>query len=159
MTDGTAPLPIITLTTDFGLSDYYVGAMKGVVLSVNPAARIIDITHDIPPRQVEQAAFISGAAWPYFPPGCVHVAVVDPGVGTSRRALALQTPWGWFVGPDNGVLSAALPEMPVATALSPCRRIVAVAIEESLRAARSVQPFTAASLTSRAHLTLGVSIQ
>jgi len=101
---------IITLTTDFGLSDPYVSAMKGVILSVNPRANVIDISHDIRPQQVLQAAFITQSAWPYFPPGAVHVAVVDPGVGTERRAIAIETPDGRFVGPDNGVLSAVLPD-------------------------------------------------
>jgi len=102
-------MPIITLTTDFGLSDSYVGALKGAILSINPKATIVDITHDIRPQQVEQAAFILAAAHPHFPPGTIHVAVVDPGVGTDRRAIALATPGATFVGPDNGVLSAALP--------------------------------------------------
>jgi len=102
--------PLITLTTDFGVSDHYVGVMKGVILSINPRATIVDITHQVRPQRVEEGAFLLGAAWPYFPPGSIHVAVVDPGVGTERRALALSTPAGLFVGPDNGVLSAALPD-------------------------------------------------
>ena len=104
------PTAIITLTTDFGLADPYVGALKGAILSVNPEATIVDITHDIRPQQIEQAAFILGAAYPHFPPGAIHVAVVDPGVGTARRAIALATPRATFLGPDNGVLSAALPD-------------------------------------------------
>lgn len=102
--------PVITLTSDFGLQDPYVGAMKGVILAINPAAAIVDISHGVRPQAIEQAAFLLGAAWPYFPPGTIHVVVVDPGVGTERRALALRTPQGTFVGPDNGVLSAALPD-------------------------------------------------
>jgi len=105
-----SPTGIITLTTDFGLSEHYVGAMKGAVLSVNPRATIIDITHEVQPQRVEEGCFLLGAAWPHFPPGSVHVAVVDPGVGGERRALVLATPAGFFVGPDNGVLSAALPD-------------------------------------------------
>jgi hypothetical protein len=106
-----ANLPsIITLTTDFGLSEHYVGAMKGVILSINPNATIIDITHDVQPQQVDEGAFLLGQAWPYFPQGTVHVAVVDPGVGGERGALLVATPAGLFVGPDNGVLSAALPD-------------------------------------------------
>ncbi len=104
------PAPIITLTTDFGLSDPYVGSLKGVILSINPDATIVDITHDIRPQRVEQAAFVLATAWPYFPPASIHLAVVDPGVGTERRAIALATPSGAFLGPDNGVLSAALPD-------------------------------------------------
>ncbi len=101
---------LITLTTDFGLGDPYVGAVKGAILSVNPGATIVDISHEVQPQAIEQAAFVLGAAWPYFPAGTIHVAVVDPGVGTQRRGIALVTGEGIFVGPDNGVLSAALPE-------------------------------------------------
>ena len=102
--------PIITLTTDFGLDDPYVAAMKGVILSLNPAVTIVDITHQVRPQQVAQATFLLAQALPYFPPGTIHVVVVDPAVGTARRALALATPRVLLVGPDNGVLSAALPE-------------------------------------------------
>lgn len=104
------PQAIITLTSDFGLADAYVAAMKGVILSLNPNAVIVDVSHAIRPQRVEQAAFLVEAARPYFPADAIHVAVVDPGVGTERRGLALQTPLGVFVGPDNGVLSPALPE-------------------------------------------------
>jgi S-adenosylmethionine hydrolase len=100
---------IITLTTDFGLADAYAGAMEGVILSINPRAAIVDISHDVRPQSILQACFVTQSAWPYFPDGCVHVAVVDPGVGSDRRALAVETPRGLFVGPDNGVLSSALP--------------------------------------------------
>jgi hypothetical protein len=100
---------IVTLTTDFGLGDPYVAAMKGVLLTLNPRAVIVDVSHEVRPQQLLQAAFIAGAAWPHFPADAIHVCVVDPGVGTERRALAIETPRGVFVGPDNGVLSAALP--------------------------------------------------
>ena len=108
----TAPAdpPIITLTSDFGLADPYVAAMKGVILSISPRATLVDVTHEVRPQQQLQAVFLTQASWPFFPPGAVHVAVVDPGVGTARRALVLQTPRGLFVGPDNGVLSSALPD-------------------------------------------------
>jgi len=102
--------PLITLTTDFGLSDPYVAAMKGVILGISPDAHVIDISHGVRPQRVLHATFITQSAWPYFPDGALHVAVVDPGVGTDRRALALVTPRGCFVGPDNGALSAALPD-------------------------------------------------
>ena len=105
-----SPPGIVTLTTDFGLSGPYVGAMKGAILSVNPRATIVDITHEVQPQRIDEGCFLLGAAWPYFPPGSVHVAVVDPGVGGERPGLALATPAGFFVGPDNGVLSAALPD-------------------------------------------------
>jgi S-adenosylmethionine hydrolase len=101
---------IITLTTDLGLSEHYTGAMKGAILSVNPRATIVDICHEVQPQHVEEACFMLSAAWPYFPAGSVHIAVVDPGVGGERRPLVLATPAGFFVGPDNGVLSSALPD-------------------------------------------------
>jgi S-adenosylmethionine hydrolase len=105
------PAPsIITLTSDFGLADPYVAAMKGVILSLNPNAVIIDVSHAVRRQRVEQAAFLMQIARPYFTAGAIHVGVVDPGVGTERRGLAFQTPLGVFVGPDNGVLSPALPE-------------------------------------------------
>ena len=96
--------PLITLTTDFGLSDPYVGLMKGVILSINPHASIIDITHGIRPQAIEQGAFLISKSYSYFPPNTIHVVVVDPGVGTTRRPLAVTTPHGLFVAPDNGVL-------------------------------------------------------
>ena len=108
--DAHKPRSIITLTTDFGLSEHYVGAMKGAILGVNPRAIIVDVTHDVQPQRIEEGSFLLGAAWPYFPSGTVHVAVVDPGVGGERQALVLSTPAGFFVGPDNGVLSCALPD-------------------------------------------------
>ena len=98
-------MSIITLTTDFGLADGYVGAMKGVILSINPTATVIDISHNIAPQDVRGAAYVIYTAYPYFPPGTVHVVVVDPGVGTQRRAIALRTPQARFVAPDNGVLT------------------------------------------------------
>jgi S-adenosylmethionine hydrolase len=106
----SGPPPVITLTTDFGLQDLYVAAMKGAILTINPAARLVDVSHAIRPQAIEQAVFVLAAAWPYFPPGTIHVVVVDPAVGSRRRALALRTATATFVGPDNGVLSAALPD-------------------------------------------------
>src|SRR3990170_4989981 len=103
------PPPVITLTTDFGLADHYVASLKGVILSINPLAVILDVTHEVRPQRIEQAAFLLGVTLPYLPPGAIHVVVVDPGVGTERRALAVSTPRCLFVGPDNGVLSPALP--------------------------------------------------
>ena len=100
--------PIITLTTDFGVQDPYVAAMKGAILTINPAVRLVDVSHAIRPQAIDQAVFVLAAAWPYFPPGAIHVAVIDPAVGGPRRALVLRTDTATFVGPDNGVLSAAL---------------------------------------------------
>lgn len=98
----------ITLTTDFGTRDWFVGTMKGVILSIAPRAQVVDITHEVRSGDVAAGAFALAAAWRYFPRGSVHVAVVDPGVGSRRRALAVETDAGLFVGPDNGVLSLAL---------------------------------------------------
>ncbi|HEX3683450.1 MAG TPA: SAM-dependent chlorinase/fluorinase [Bryobacteraceae bacterium] len=97
--------PIVTLTTDFGLADHYVGTMKGVILSRCPDARLVDISHEIPPFSIFSAAYTIDQAAPYFPPGTVHLMVVDPGVGTARRALCAEALGQIFVAPDNGVLS------------------------------------------------------
>ena len=96
---------IITLTTDFGLADAYVAAMKGVILGINPDARLVDICHTIRPQNIPQAAFILSTAYQFFPEKTVHLVVVDPGVGTERRAVILRTPSADFIAPDNGVLS------------------------------------------------------
>jgi S-adenosylmethionine hydrolase len=97
--------PIITLTTDFGLLDHYVGAMKGVILSRCPEARMVDISHDVPPFSILQAAYTIDQAAPYFPRGAVHLIVVDPGVGTPRRPICARALGQYFVAPDNGCLS------------------------------------------------------
>src|ERR1700750_3433237 len=86
------PNGIITLTTDFGLEDSYVGTMKGVILGIAPAARLVDITHAISPQDTHQAAYIMQTFPGYFPPGTIHLAIIDPGVGSQRRAIALATP-------------------------------------------------------------------
>ncbi len=96
---------IITLTTDFGMADAYVAAMKGVILSINPEAKLIDICHTIKPQNIPQAAFVLSTAYRFFPQNTIHLVVVDPGVGTERRAIILRTPVACFVAPDNGVLS------------------------------------------------------
>jgi hypothetical protein len=100
--------PIITLTSDFGLSDGYVASMKGVILGIAPDARLVDISHDIPPQEVRSAAFVLATCYECFPAGTVHLAVVDPGVGTERRAIAVRTRSGFFIGPDNGIFSLVL---------------------------------------------------
>jgi S-adenosyl-L-methionine hydrolase (adenosine-forming) len=102
--------PIITLTTDFGTADAYVASMKGVILSLNPKAVIVDVSHNIEPQNVLQAAFVLSTAYPYFPEGTIHVAVVDPGVGSLRKAIILKTPTALFVAPDNGILSYVIDE-------------------------------------------------
>jgi S-adenosyl-L-methionine hydrolase (adenosine-forming) len=96
---------IITLLTDFGAQDYFVGAMKGVILSLNPDATIVDITHEIPPQDIQAAAFNLLACYRDFPAGTVHVAVVDPGVGSDRRAILVACANQFFIGPDNGLFS------------------------------------------------------
>ena len=101
------PNGIITLTTDFGLQDPYVAIMKGVILGIAPHATIIDYTHGVEPGNIAQAAHLLRTGCQYFPPGTVHVVVVDPGVGSDRRAIAIETPAWTFVGPDNGVLALA----------------------------------------------------
>jgi S-adenosylmethionine hydrolase len=101
--------PIVTLTTDFGERDPFVGIMKGVILGIASAAQIVDLTHAVPRQNVLAGAYALASAVRWFPRGTVHVAVVDPGVGTRRRALAVETASAWFVGPDNGLLSVAVP--------------------------------------------------
>jgi S-adenosylmethionine hydrolase len=100
--------PIITLTTDFGTADWFVGVMKGVIFGLNPTAQIVDLTHQIPAGDVTAGAFALMASYKFFPKRSIHVAVVDPGVGSRRRSIAVQTRDYFFVGPDNGVLSWAL---------------------------------------------------
>src|SRR5690606_24207545 len=106
--DTAALLPPVTLTTDFGLRDAYVAAMKGAMLQVEPALRLVDVTHEVDPQDVMGAAFLLRQALPFFPAGTVHLAVVDPGVGTDRRALAASFGGHVFVGPDNGLLALLL---------------------------------------------------
>jgi S-adenosylmethionine hydrolase len=97
--------PLITLLTDFGTRDGYVGVMKGVMLNILPDARFVDITHEVNPQDLHQAALILSDVYRYFPPSTVHLVVVDPGVGSERQPVALETPRGRFVAPDNGVLT------------------------------------------------------
>jgi S-adenosyl-L-methionine hydrolase (adenosine-forming) len=99
------PGPLVTLTTDFGLADHYVGTMRGVLLSCCPGVRIIDISHEIPPFSIYSGAYTINQAAPYFPTGTVHVIVVDPGVGTARKPLVVEALGQHFIAPDNGVLS------------------------------------------------------
>jgi S-adenosyl-L-methionine hydrolase (adenosine-forming) len=96
---------LITFTTDFGLSDHFVGTMKGVVAGIAPQSRVIDISHGVSPYNVTEAAFVIAEAWTYFPKGTIHVVVVDPGVGSSRRPILAEAGGHFFIAPDNGVLS------------------------------------------------------
>jgi S-adenosylmethionine hydrolase len=107
---------LITLTTDFGVADGYVGTMKGVMLGIAPQAQLVDITHEITPQDVRQTAYVLYTATPFFPPHAVHLVVVDPGVGSARRPIAVRTAWGTFVGPDNGVFSYVMAAAPAAEA-------------------------------------------
>ena len=101
-------MAVITLLTDFGVADSYVGEMKGVLISLAPGATLVDLTHEISPGDIRAASYVLGRTWQRFPAGTVHLAVVDPGVGSSRGALAFRTRGHAFVGPDNGVFSAVL---------------------------------------------------
>ena len=101
---------LITMTTDFGAGDAYVASMKGVILTINPEAVIVDICHSIEPQNILQAAFIISTAHHYFPDGTIHLTIVDPGVGSQRKAIILKMPSAFFVAPDNGVLSYIIDE-------------------------------------------------
>ncbi|MCG6980987.1 MAG: SAM-dependent chlorinase/fluorinase [Deltaproteobacteria bacterium] len=110
---------VVTLLTDFGIRDHYVAAVKGVLLSINPSLQLVDITHEIEPQKIEQGAFVLGSAFKHFPQGTIHLAVVDPGVGSKRQGLAAATDRYFFVGPDNGLFDWAF-------ALEPPRQVVAL---------------------------------
>jgi hypothetical protein len=97
--------PVITLTTDFGYSGHFVGAMKGVILKILPDAKVIDITHDVPPFDLREAALVIAGAAPFYAGGTIHVVVVDPGVGTTRRPILAEADGQFFIAPDNGVLT------------------------------------------------------
>jgi S-adenosyl-L-methionine hydrolase (adenosine-forming) len=165
MADDAPAGSIITLTTDFGLTEHYVGAMKGAILTVNPRATIVDITHEVRPQRIDEGSYLLGAAWPYFPPASVHVAVVDPGVGGERRALAMKTPAGYFVGPDNGVLCCALPDSVRPRSVKPVQMpegYVTVAITNPAYMRHPVSStFHGRDVFApvAAHLTLGVDVE
>jgi S-adenosylmethionine hydrolase len=104
--------PIISLTTDFGEHDPFVGIMKGVILGINPSVQIVDLCHQVPAHRILEASFLLNSSYRYFPFGTIHVVVVDPGVGSRRRPILVQTPQFFFVAPDNGVLSYLYQEQP-----------------------------------------------
>lgn len=108
---------LITLLTDFGLKDVYVGVMKGIIAQINPHLTVVDLTHQIPPQNIAAARFNLMNAYPYFPTGTVHIAVVDPGVGSHRRGIAVQLDEGFLVGPDNGLFSGVLNQTRVVEAV------------------------------------------
>ena len=111
---------VVTLTSDFGVRDGYVGAMKGVMLGIAPGLTLVDIAHDMPPHSISQGALALQAAAPHFPLGTVHLAVVDPGVGTARRAIVITAGGHAFVGPDNGLM---LPAAEVLGGVTSCHEI------------------------------------
>ncbi|MBZ8181019.1 SAM hydrolase/SAM-dependent halogenase family protein [Oscillatoria salina] len=108
---------IIALLSDFGLQDVYVGVMKGVIARINPQLQVVDLTHQLPPQNIAAARFCLLDAYRYFPVGTVYVAVVDPGVGSQRRAVAVEFAEGYLVAPDNGLLCGVLAESPAITAV------------------------------------------
>ena len=114
MTKPVIARPIIALTTDFGLSDHFVGVMKGVILGIQPAAQFIDISHGVQPYDIADGAFTIAQAYRYFPKKTIHVVVVDPGVGSARRPLLAEMAGQYFVAPDNGVLSMIFAREPAA---------------------------------------------
>ncbi|MGD2104166.1 MAG: SAM-dependent chlorinase/fluorinase [Anaerolineae bacterium] len=144
--------PIVTLTTDFGVADGYVGTIKGVLLDIAPEARLVDITHQIAPQAVRQTAFILYTTYRFFPSQAVHLVVVDPGVGSARRSIAVKLSHGTFVGPDNGVFNYVMAEESVETVVEladPCYRLPSVS--ETFHGRDIFAP-------AAAHLAAGVSI-
>ena len=134
---------IITLTTDFGYDDAYVAAVKGAILNINPEATIVDVSHSIKPRDVLQAAFILSSAYRYFPKQTVHVAIVDPGVGSERRGIILKTPSAMFVAPDNGILSYIIDDLfsvEGGSAVEQSRGLTEVIFKAGLEAAAITDP-------------------
>lgn len=111
-------MPTLTLLTDFGLDDYYVAAVKGVILARAPGTTLVDISHTVPAGDIAAGAFLLGAAVPWFPAGTVHLAVVDPGVGSERRLLVVEMARGFLVGPDNGLFTPFLVETEAPTVRS-----------------------------------------
>jgi len=145
------PSGIITLTTDFGESDPYVAMMKGVILSINPDAKIIDISHQIPAGSIQEGGLIIKESYTYFPSGTVHVGVVDPGVGGTRRPIAVLVDNYFFVGPDNGLFS---------TIIETQRHAVVIHLKETKYWMQSISPtFHGRDIFApvAAHLSLGVN--
>ncbi len=150
--DGGTPPQIITLITDFGSKDAYVGCMKGVILSIHPQVKVVDISHDIPKFNVRYGAFVLAQVFRYFPEGTIHVAVVDPGVGTARRPLVIKTSNYFFIGPDNGVLAFAASEDGV-------RRVVEITNKEyMLRGPSKTFAGRDVFAPAAAHIAKGVSL-
>jgi len=147
------PSGIITLTTDFGLSDPYVAMMKGVILSINPSARLVDVTHQIGIGSISQAALLIRETFTYFPEGTVHLAVVDPGVGSNRRLIALQAGAHFFVGPDNGLFWPVLRDVKGTKAVQLTQtRYFLPSITQTFHGREIFAPVAA-------HLSLGLSLE
>ena len=121
-----AASPVIALLTDFGLEDGYPGIMKGVMSAIAPESRLVDITHLVPPQDIATGAWVLHTAWRYFPLGTVFLCVVDPGVGTSRKPIALSVSGRFFVGPDNGIFSYV-----IGAATSSSEPVAAVALDRA----------------------------
>jgi hypothetical protein len=151
--------PVIALLTDFGTRDWYVAAMKGVLLSRCPNARLVDITHEVPPQDVVAGAFILAAAAPWFPRDSVFLAVVDPGVGTGRPLLAVRAGGRCFVGPDNGLLAPAVGSSPRVRAvrLRPTREWLSP-VSATFQGRDVLAPVAAALARGRALATLGTPV-
>jgi len=133
--------PVITLTTDFGTDEAYVAIMKGVILGINPEANIVDISHSIEPQNVLQAAFLLNVAYRYFPDQTVHMAIVDPGVGSDRQGIILKTSSAFFVAPDNGILSYIINEFsPQGSSLQYSQGLGEVKLKKGLEAAAITDP-------------------
>ncbi len=143
----------LTLLTDFGDRDVYVGVIKGVIAQINPQIRIVDLTHQITPQNIGAARFCLSNAYPYFPNGTVHLAVVDPGVGSKRRAIAIELTQGFLVGPDNGIFSGVLSQ-------NSAIRVVELTNINYWRTPKPSQTFHARDIFSpvAAHLASGVPL-
>jgi hypothetical protein len=145
--------PIITLLTDFGSQDIYVGVIKGVIAQINPQISVIDLNHEIPPQDLAAARFCLMNAYTYFPRGTIHVAVVDPGVGTQRRNLGIQLAEGYLIGPDNGIFSSIL-------SLSPAQVVVELTNRQYWRTTNPSDTFHGRDIFASvaAHLANGISL-
>ena len=145
---------IITLLTDFGLQDIYVGVMKGVISPINPDISIVDITHDLPPQDIAAGSFALLSAYNYFPANTVHLAVIDPGVGSSRRAVAIEFDSGFLVGADNGLFSGLLSQ-------SSAKKVVSLDNPQYWRSQSSSSTFHGRDIFApiAAHLASGVDIE
>ncbi len=146
-------MAVISLLTDFGLKDEYVGLMKGVILSVNPAAKIVDLSHEISPQDIVKAAYMLNASYKFFPPKTIHIAVVDPGVGSVRDILAVKADGYFFVAPDNGLLTHILRYASIESVYKVQNRSYFYHPTSSTFHGRDIMAPVAA------HLSLGVSIQ